>query len=60
MGVVAFIIDIIAEGLVLSKWQVTQTLLETNFYFGWLTFVVFCLLFGGSAALMTVFIGPGA
>ena len=27
---------------------------------GWATFLVFSLLFGGSAALLTVFIGPGA
>lgn len=27
---------------------------------GWLTFLVFCLLFGGAAAILTVFIGPGA
>ena len=27
---------------------------------GWITFLVFSLLFGGTAAIMTVFIGPGA
>ena len=27
---------------------------------GWITFIVFSLLFGGTAAILTVFMGPGA
>ena len=27
---------------------------------GWITFVVFCVIFGGIAVLMTVFISPGS
>lgn len=60
MGVFAFIVDIIAEGLVLYKWRITQQALDANAFVGWITFLVFSLIFGAAAVIMTVFLGPGA
>lgn len=42
------------------KWQITEIVFNFNIGLGWITFLVFSLLFGGVAALMTVFIAPGA
>jgi H+/Cl- antiporter ClcA len=39
---------------------VTEIVFGFNVALGWLTFLMFSILFGGTAALMTVFIGPGA
>lgn len=60
MGTSAFLVDIIAEGLVLYKWKITQVALNGNAGLGWFTFLVFSLIFGAGAAILTVFIGPGA
>lgn len=60
VGIAAFIIDVLVENLVRWKWEITEIVFEMHLALGWLTFLVFSLLFGGVAALMTVFIGPGA
>lgn len=60
VGVAAFIIDLLVESLVLWKWQISEIIFTFSVTLGWMTFLVFSLLFGGTAAIMTVFIGPGA
>ena len=60
VGVTAFVIDVLVEYLVLYKWEITEIIFKGSVSMGWLTFMVFSLLFGGTAALMTVFLGPGA
>lgn len=60
VGVAAFVVELFVDYLVVKKWQITQIIFDKNIGTGWLTFLVFSLLFGGSAAIMTVFIGPGA
>ena len=42
------------------KWQITETVFNVSIMLGWITFIVFSLLFGGTAAILTVFLGPGA
>jgi hypothetical protein len=39
---------------------VTEIVFGFSVTLGWMTFLVFSLLFGGTAAIMTVSIGPGA
>ena len=53
-------IDLLVEYLVLWKWEITEIVFNLSVALGWMTFLVFSLLFGGTAAIMTVFIGPGA
>ena len=61
MGVIACIVDVLVEGLVFWKWQVTQHVLVTSgVSAGWLAFLSLSVLFGGISALLTVYIGPGA
>jgi len=60
VGVAAFLIDVLVEYLVEWKWQITEIVFKFSLTLGWITFLVFSLLFGGTAAIMTVFIGPGA
>jgi len=61
MGIIAFIIDVMVESLVLWKWRMTQ---ETMKVYGiasaWVVFLLLSVLFGGIAAVLTVFVGPGA
>lgn len=61
-GIAAFIIDRIVESFILWKWSITQMIIANNKSFGlaMLTFVALSVLFGGIAALLTVFVGPGA
>lgn len=60
VGVAAFIVDLLVEYLVQWKWEITEIVFKLSVMLGWITFLVFSLLFGGTAAIMTVFIGPGA
>ena len=60
MGVFAFFIDELVESLILWKWEVTKELLRESVFSAWTAFLFLSVLFGGSAAAMTVFIGPGA
>jgi len=60
-GIVAFIIDILVENLVLFKWSTAQMMMDyQSLAAAIVTFVAFSGLFGGVAALLTVFLGPGA
>ena len=60
-GIAAFIIDILVDNLVFWKWSTAQMIIEYgSFGAGIATFVAFSCLFGGVAALLTVFLGPGA
>ena len=60
MGIVAFLVDVIVESLVLWKWEVTQNMLKVSVAYAWATFLLLSMGFGGAAAALTVFIGPGA
>ena len=60
-GIAAFIIDILVDNLVHWKWSTSQMIINYNSVTaGIITFMAFSTLFGGSAALLTVFMGPGA
>lgn len=60
-GIVAFIIDILVDNLVHWKWSISQMLIDySSLAPAIATFVAFSCLFGGVAALLTVFLGPGA
>lgn len=60
-GIAAFIIDILVDNLVLWKWSTAQMIIEErSLAEAIITFMFFSVLFGGIAALMTVFLGPGA
>jgi len=60
-GVIAFTIDILVDNLVLWKWSVSQLIIdEKPMGYAMLTFVAFSILLGGTAALLTVYVGPGA
>mmetsp|Transcript_36583 Transcript_36583/g.49605 ORF Transcript_36583/g.49605 Transcript_36583/m.49605 type:complete len:127 (+) Transcript_36583:190-570(+) len=61
MGVIAFGIDVLVEELVLWKWEITNTLISaSSIWAACLTFMCFSALLGGTAAILTVFMGPGA
>ena len=60
VGVASFLIDVLVEYLVKWKWEITEIVFQFSLTLGWITFLVFSLLFGGTAAIITVFIGPGA
>lgn len=62
VGIAAWIIDRIVESFILWKWSITQMIIANQESFGlaMLTFVALSVLFGGIAALLTVFVGPGA
>ena len=61
MGIIAFFVDVMVESLVLWKWQVTQqTMKSSGLTSAWLVFLSLSILFGGTAAALTVFVGPGA
>jgi chloride channel 7 len=59
-GSIAFVIDVIVEELVLWKWALSQNLIKTSMTDAVLVFTVLSVLFGGLAALLTVYVGPGA
>jgi len=60
-GIAAFVIDIIVDSLVIFKWDTARMLIEYKSLFpAVITFMAFSALFGGLAALLTVFMGPGA
>ena len=61
MGISAFIVDLLVENLVFYKWQATQTTLDSSGVgSAWMVFLIISMLFGGTAAIMTVYVGPGA
>lgn len=60
MGVIAWIVDVLVEGLVLWKWRMTQSVLETSTTGAWLVFLLLSVLFGGASGALTVYVGPGA
>jgi len=61
IGFYAFVVDILVEHLVLFKWQLTQSVLtSTGIVSAWLIFLFFSVLFGGIAAVLTIYVGPGA
>jgi len=61
MGIIAFIIDVMVESLVLWKWRMTQeTMKNYGIASAWIVFLLLSVLFGGIAAVLTVFVGPGA
>lgn len=61
MGAVAFLVEVIVEKLVLWKLDIAQMIIEySSWGYALLTFVSFSALFGGTAAILTVFVGPGS
>ena len=61
MGIIAFIIDVMVESLVLWKWRMTQETMKTmGIASAWIVFLLLSVLFGGIAAVLTVYVGPGA
>jgi chloride channel 7 len=61
MGASAFTIDIIVDNLVLWKWSISQMIISySSLGYAMLTYLSFSALFGGVAAILTVFVGPGA
>ena len=60
-GIAAFIIDLLVDNLVHWKWNIAQMLIENDTLASAVaTFIAFSCLLGGVAALLTVFMGPGA
>ena len=60
-GIAAFIIDLLVDNLVLWKWSISQMIIENkSLNYAMFTFIAISVLFGGTAAIMTVFLGPGA
>jgi chloride channel 7 len=60
-GVSAFLIDVIVDNLVIWKWSVAQSIMvNQSLSSAMLTFIMMSSLIGGSAAILTVFVGPGA
>ena len=63
MGIIAFIVDVLVENLVFWKWEMTQSVMkgpDGSVGQAWLIFLFFSMLFGGIAAVLTVYVGPGA
>ena len=62
MGLIAFIIDVIVELLHTLKWDTSQHFLSENYNPGlsFFLFILFAIIYSGSAAALTVFVGPGA
>ena len=61
MGLCAFVIDIIVDNLVNWKMLISQMIINySSWGYALLTFMAFSALFGGIAAILTVFVGPGA
>lgn len=61
MGIVAFIVDLLVESLVIWKWEMTQHVMNgSGVGAAWLVFLIVSIMFAGSAAAMTIWIGPGA
>ncbi len=60
VGMAAFIVDLLVNHLMTWKWKISEIVFDYSLGLGWITFLVFSLLFGASAAIMTVFYGPGA
>ena len=59
-GLVAFIIDLLVDKLVLLKWYLSQLVMQDSLHFSMMIFVSLSMLFGGIAALLVVYVGPGA
>ena len=60
-GAVAFMIEYVEEFLVDNVWEISQDLIEDDkFIPGWAVYSVFAMLFSASAALLSVYVGPGA
>ncbi len=60
VGIAAFLVDFLVDYLMTWKWKISEIVFKMSLGLGWITFLVFSLLFGATAAIMTVFIGPGA
>jgi chloride channel 7 len=61
IGIVAFFINLIEEELVDLRWSSAQHLIYSHSLVGaWLAYMSLGILFGGVAAAMTIWIGPGA
>lgn len=61
MGIIAFIVDLLVESLVIWKWEVTQGVMQTDgIGSAWFIFLIISVIFAGTAAGMTIWIGPGA
>ena len=60
-GITAFLIDWVEEVFTDNVWDLSQSLINDNFLVpGWLVYSGFSVLFAGTAAMISVFIGPGA
>jgi chloride channel 7 len=61
MGIIAFVIDVLVEKFVSLKWELTQSVLHKgSVASAWMVFLLTSVLFAGLAALLTIYIGPGA
>ena len=61
VGTCAWLIDRIVEDFVLWKWSISQMIIDYKpMGYAMLCFLALSVLFGGVAALLTVFVGPGA
>ena len=61
MGIMAFLVDVIVEKLVEWKWEFTQNLLDDgNVWGGGFLYIFISVLYSLIAALLTVYVGPGA
>lgn len=61
MGIIAFLVDIIVKQLTEFKWEATQAVLsKSGSAPAWLVFLFLSVSFAGTAALLTVYVGPGA
>ena len=59
-GVSAFVIDLLVEEIVLWKWKLSQDIIDDSLSSASFIYVCLSVVFGALAALMTVYIGPGA
>mmetsp|Transcript_15680 Transcript_15680/g.24041 ORF Transcript_15680/g.24041 Transcript_15680/m.24041 type:complete len:159 (+) Transcript_15680:95-571(+) len=60
-GVCAWVLDQLVEHLMFWKWEMTQGVLtNSGTASAWFVFLFFSVLYAGIAALLTVYVGPGA
>lgn len=60
MGVIAFLLDILVEGLSHVRWSLTQAAMDVNPFLSWLVIVLFSLFYVLIASCLTMYVAPAA
>jgi H+/Cl- antiporter ClcA len=58
MGSIAFLIDLLSEGLTEYRWESTEETLQRDILLGWVVLVLYSLLFVTIASLLTIYVAP--